>query len=334
MLKKLPLVTLIVFSICAQATSPPDTTLSTRISSLEAIEISADRINNDIIEGQFDKIFELYGSLSDEQRVMQQFSNSVNTDGVIQNLEQNKTTIINEAFNTILENTGKVFPKSADFTPKGLIVLGATPEIGILESRLDVAYNMALDNKTLPIILSGKGRKEDVVEADYMYEYLVSKGLSRDRLYKEPLALDTVSNAEFSYFTITGNAVLNGVTDWLVITNNYHAMRALNNFQYVFPDNYNISVYLSPLLPEGVTHPDRLTILRELVAEEVSSESNHRFMELLTYEQFSNSSQVFEPKNISGQPCAILNEMLIEHRLYKGKINELTMQFSQCYKAR
>lgn len=331
MFKKLPLA-LIVFSISVNAaTCTADTPLHMRMSKLEAIAVSIDKIGNNITGGHFDKVFELYGSLNDEQLAMQIFSNSIDTTHVIQNLEQNKTAIIDEAFATVLENTGEVFPKSAGFTPKGIIVLGSTPKLGILESRLDDAYKMAMNDKALPIILSGKGRKEDVVEADYMYDYLVSKGLSEDRLYKESLALDTVGNAEFSYFTITENENLKGIFDWLVITNNYHAMRSLNNFQYIFPDNYNVAVHLSPLLPEGVTHPDRLAILKRLVAEEVKSESNHQFMELLTYDQFKKRGQVFKPKNIAGKPCAILYEMLIKHGLYKDKVNELAARFSQCF---
>ncbi|MGF1683301.1 YdcF family protein [Photobacterium minamisatsumaniensis] len=332
MFKKLPLAALIVFSICANAaTRASDTLLHKRMKQLESIEVSASNVADNILEGHFDKVFDLYDNLNHELLAMKQFSSSVDTTLVIQNLEQNKIAIINEVFDTVLENTGETFPKSANFTPKGIIVVGSTPEMGILESRLDDAYKIAMDNKSLPIILSGKGRKKGIVEADYMYDYLVSKGLAGDRLYKELLALDTVGNAEFSYFTITENESLKDITDWLVITNNYHAMRSLNNFQYVFPDNYNVAVHLSPLLPEGVTHPDRLTILKQLVAEELKSESNHQFMELLTYDRFKKKGQAFKPKTIAGQPCAILNEMLIEHGLYKDKVDELTVRFSQCY---
>ncbi|EFP96820.1 YdcF family protein [Vibrio caribbeanicus] len=262
---------------------------------------------------------------------MQKFSNAVDTTPVIDNLDENKAVIANEAFNTVLRNTGKKFPKSANFTPKGIIVLGSTPGKGILERRLDDAYKMAEEDKSLPIILSGKGRKEDVVEADYMYNYLIRKGLNGERLYKESLSLDTVGNAEFSYFTITENESLKDIRDWLVITNNFHAMRSLNTFQYIFPDNYRLEVYLAPLLPEGVTNPDRLKILKQLVTGEVKSASNLQFMELLTNQRFNNKEQLFKAENIAGQPCAILQGMLIKHPLYKEKVDELTQRFSECF---
>nr|WP_269809105.1 hypothetical protein [Enterovibrio nigricans] len=161
MFKKIPLVVLIVFSIGADAhIITRDATLDQRIRELESIKVLPENINNKITEGQFDKIFELYNSLNDEQLALQKFSNLVDTDRVINNLDKSKAVIANEAFNIVLRNTGKIFPKSANFTPKGIIVLGSTPGKGILERRLDDAYKMAIDDKSLPIILSGKGRKE------------------------------------------------------------------------------------------------------------------------------------------------------------------------------
>ncbi|SKA68613.1 YdcF family protein [Enterovibrio nigricans] len=334
MFKKIPLVVLIVFSIGADAhIITRDATLDQRIRELESIKVLPENINNKITEGQFDKIFELYNSLNDEQLALQKFSNLVDTDRVINNLDKSKAVIANEAFNIVLRNTGKIFPKSANFTPKGIIVLGSTPGKGILERRLDDAYKMAIDDKSLPIILSGKGRKEGVVEADYMYNYLIRKGLNGDRLYKESLSLDTVGNAEFSYFTITENESLKDITDWLVITNNFHAMRSLNTFQYIFPNNYRLEVYLSPLLSEGVKNPDRLKILKQFVTREVKSVSNPQFMELLTNERFNKKEQQFKAENIAGQPCAILQRILIKHPLYNDKVDEFTERFSKCFTA-
>lgn len=329
MFKVLPILTLIMFSLGAQAST--DTPLSDRIENLDNIVISSGNINNNIMEGNFDKVFSFYNNLEAEQETMEHFFPSVDTSDISQKMKDDQQSVINNVYDTITANTDKILPVSADFTPKGLIVLGSTPGMGVLESRLDEAHKLAVTNLDMPIVLSGKGRKESVIEADYMYDYLLNKGVKAERMYKESDSLDTVGNAEFSYFTISEDEKLKNVTDWLVITNNYHSMRALLNFSRIFPDNYKIAVLLAPLLPEGVSNPDKDSILKTLIANEVKSDSNAQFMELLTYDNYNVVTYTFEPKDITGQPCAILNEMLVEHGLYKDKVSEFTAKFSQCY---
>jgi uncharacterized SAM-binding protein YcdF (DUF218 family) len=308
-----------------------DLRLSERMEDLNKIVISGKNIRTDIISGRFDKVFSLYNNIQSEKHNMQYFSSIIDTTNIANKLAGDQRDIIDYSYKTIKKNTGKIIPRTRNYRPSGLIVLGATPKIGILESRLNQAYKFAVKYPDMPIVLSGKGLKEGVVEADYMYNYLIAKGVGEDRLYKESESLDTVGNAEFSYFTISENYELNEIENWLVITNNYHSMRALYSFSQVFPKNYTISVLLSPLLPDGVTNPNKDKILKDLVTNEVKSDSNEKFMELLKYHRYSVSRDSFKTKDITGKPCAILNEMLLEHDLYKDKVDKFMIIFSQCY---
>jgi uncharacterized SAM-binding protein YcdF (DUF218 family) len=329
MLKSLSIAILIILSLGVQAST--DTLLSDRMESLDEIVILKDNIQNDISDGNFDKVFYLYNSLKAEQETIKHFFPSVNTSKISKKMKDDQQSIIDNVYDVIKVNTGKVFPVNTNFIPKGLIVLGATPGMGILESRLDQAYKLAIKHTGIPIVLSGKGRKKGVVEADYMYDYLLNKGIKAGRMYKESYSLDTVGNAEFSYLTISENKDLKRVNDWLVVTNNFHSMRALLIFSRIFPNNDKIAVLLAPLLPEGVNNPEKDSILKTLITNEVKSDSNDQFMELLTYDKYNNDIYSFESKDITGQPCAILNEILLKHGLYKDKVSELTSKFSQCY---
>ena len=47
--------------------------------------------------------------------------------------------------------------------------------------------------------------------------------------------------------------------------------------------------------------------------------------------RLNNKEHLFKAENIAGQPCAILQEMLIKHPLYKEKVDELTQRFSECF---
>lgn len=317
------------FNAFASTVSP----FNDRMESLNSIVISSNSIQQHIKTGDFDKVFTLYNNIKDEKINIEHFSTSIDTTTVVNNLTEDQNNILDFSYDTIKNNTDKIIPSNNHPEgPEGIIVLGATPKLGILESRLDQAYNLAIKYKKIPLILSGKGLKEGVVEADYMYDYLINKGINASRLYKESESLDTVGNAEFSYFTIIRNDSLSSIKDWLIITNNYHAMRSLFNFSHIFPDDYNLSVLLSPLLPDGVDNPEEDKILRKLVSDEIKSDTNRQFMKLLSYDQYDTLDDTFTKKNITGKPCGILTEILLNHNLYKDQSDKFIAKFSQCYK--
>ncbi len=304
-------------------------TLSDRLDNLNDVSIQNDLIRNHIEAGGFEYVFNLYQQLEQERTNVEYFSTSVGIGDIANRLLIAQKLLTHTTYDVITSNTGKILPVDSDIKPGGIIVLGVTPQLGILESRLDQAYKLAILYPNIPIIVSGKGRKSGVVEADYMYNYLVAKGIDSHRIFKESESEDTVGNAVFTYFTIVQEASLKGINQWLIVTNNFHAMRALFNFSRVFPLDHKIAVFLAPLLSDGVQRADQDKILEGLITSEISTDSNQQFLELLEQAWFNADSYSFEHNDISGQPCAILNEVLFKHALYKDKLVTLTMTF-QC----
>ncbi|MBE6605565.1 MAG: YdcF family protein [Ruminococcaceae bacterium] len=68
-----------------------------------------------------------------------------------------------------------------------------------LKSRLDTAYELleALPDSVC-IVSGGEGVNEGVAEAYSMCEYLVARGIDRERIYTEPDSTNTYENIEFS----------------------------------------------------------------------------------------------------------------------------------------
>lgn len=132
-------------------------------------------------------------------------------------------TVITEAF-IISEATAK----RASPEPQTAIVLGAgvhgTVPSRSLKARLEAALEYANDNPKAVLVLSGgQGRGEDVTEARCMYDWLVSRGVSGDRLILEERASSTEENLEFSKKILDGMGCTGGVC---VITAGYHIARA------------------------------------------------------------------------------------------------------------
>ncbi len=88
-----------------------------------------------------------------------------------------------------------------------VIVLGAkVHEQGIsnsLKKRLDKVVEYSKESPGTVFILSGgKGSDEPVSEAEAMYDYLLSHGISQSRMVMEPLSASTVENIAYSRLVI------------------------------------------------------------------------------------------------------------------------------------
>ena len=121
---------------------------------------------------------------------------------------------------------------SAMKMPKGqvdyLIVLGAQVKGSVpskaLNLRLECARDYMKDNPEVVAVLSGgQGDGEDITEAQCMYEYLVSQGISADQLRLEDKSTTTKENLIFSA------QLLGNVADKKIglVTNNFHVYRAV-----------------------------------------------------------------------------------------------------------
>lgn len=318
--------TILLTSNAAYATSP----LNDKLANLHSVVISKDQIQNAIINNEFDKIFTLYLNLDNEQKRITKFDSVVNMLDIENNLKHSKTAVINHSHDLLKSSVNSIFPANEQYRPDGIIVLGAKSGLGILESRLDSAYELSIQYPDIPIILSGKGRDPSEVESLFMSKYLIKKGLLESRIYIEDESLDTVGNAVFSYFIISENTDLKERKNWLVVTNNYHSMRAAFNFKNIFPKDYNISVFLSPLLPSGMQHQEEDSIFYNLVRDEIKSSSNRQFIALLKSNRYNKETNAFISEDITGNTCLIFIEMLSSHNLYQNKVDYYTKKYPQC----
>lgn len=119
------------------------------------------------------------------------------------------------------------FSKSAPDGLDYLVVLGAQMKASgpsrALQYRLDAAIEYLVNNPDTCVIVSGgQGSDEHIPEAQGMYDYLISKGISAERIVKEDQSKNTFQNLTFSA------QYLDKETDSVgVVSNNFHVFRAV-----------------------------------------------------------------------------------------------------------
>lgn len=105
----------------------------------------------------------------------------------------------------------------------GCKVRGNAPSL-MLKRRLDAAYDFLTENpESFCVVSGGQGADEEYSEASVMKSYLVSKGISEDRIFSEDRSASTEENLKFSKKLIEENG-LN--TDITIVTDGYHQLRA------------------------------------------------------------------------------------------------------------
>lgn len=106
----------------------------------------------------------------------------------------------------------------------------------MLRQRLDKAYEYLLEHPSAVAVMSGgQGGDEIMPEAEAMYNYLVEKGISPDRLYKEPDSHNTEQNMKYCARIIEENSLDKNV---VVITQSFHQYRAS-----VYAKNAGLTAY-------------------------------------------------------------------------------------------
>lgn len=112
-----------------------------------------------------------------------------------------------------------------------LIVLGAqvngTKLSNSLKLRLERAKEYLNENpETIAVVSGGKGSKEEISEAEAMYEYLVSQGIDETRLIKEDRSTNTNENLKYSLALLEEKS--NKKPEDLrigIVTNGFHVFR-------------------------------------------------------------------------------------------------------------
>lgn len=111
-----------------------------------------------------------------------------------------------------------------------VIVLGAglkgeTPTLA-LKARLDSAIDyLNSSTEVIAIVSGGQGFGERITEAEGMKRYLVSHGISEERILKEEKSTSTYENMIFSKKTFESSTGKK-LGKVMIITNNFHMMRA------------------------------------------------------------------------------------------------------------
>lgn len=108
-----------------------------------------------------------------------------------------------------------------------IIVLGAQMKpagpSAVLKFRLDAAYDYLMENEnTICIVSGGQGSNEPCSEAEGMYQYLIDRGISSERLIMEDQSTDTSENIAYSMALIGKNDTSVGI-----VTNNFHVFRGV-----------------------------------------------------------------------------------------------------------
>ena len=123
----------------------------------------------------------------------------------------------------MIHSAAKAPPQNITVIALGCKVQGKTPSI-MLKKRLNAAYEYLEENPNSRCIVSGgQGPKEDIPEAQAMYDYLVDKGISPNRIYQENTSANTEENIKFSKKIIDENTLGNAV---VIVTDGFHQMRA------------------------------------------------------------------------------------------------------------
>lgn len=139
-----------------------------------------------------------------------------------------------------------------------VIVLGAQVKGDVpsraLKKRLDKALDYAQKNESTILILSGgQGHGEEITEAECMRQYLVSHGISEERLILEEKSTSTKENLEFSN-ELTGCA---GAPTG-ILSNNFHVYRAVK-----------LAKKLGYQQPKGIAAPSDAVMQVHYVVREV-----------------------------------------------------------------
>lgn len=140
-------------------------------------------------------------------------------------------------------------PQGNDTT---VVVLGCKVKDGrpslMLRRRLDAAYDYLSEYEDVTVIVSGgKGSDELISEAQCMRDYLISKGISQERVIMEDRSSSTYENLKFSQEIIEKNNLNEKIT---IVTDGYHQLRAEMIASDLDIEAYNISAHTSEwLLP-------------------------------------------------------------------------------------
>ncbi len=113
--------------------------------------------------------------------------------------------------------------ENATLVVLGCQVNGSSPSL-MLSRRIDAAYQYLQEHPNAKCILSGgQGSNENLSEAQCMYNELIKKGISPERMFREDQSVNTAENIRFSGEVIRKEGLSN---DLAIVTDGFHELRA------------------------------------------------------------------------------------------------------------
>ena len=113
--------------------------------------------------------------------------------------------------------------KDATVVVLGCQVRGNNPSL-MLRKRIDAAFDYLVMNPQAKCVVSGgKGKGENISEAECIRNELIDKGIDENRIYMEDKSTDTNENIKFSAEIIKKNGLNEKMA---IVTDGFHEMRA------------------------------------------------------------------------------------------------------------
>lgn len=114
--------------------------------------------------------------------------------------------------------------------PDVMVILGAqVKESGpsmLLQDRLNTALEYLQEYPELPVVVSGgQGDNEPESEADAMADYLIERGISEARIWREDASHNTSQNLQYSLTLLEDKGYDTSQVHLLVVSNGFHLTR-------------------------------------------------------------------------------------------------------------
>lgn len=116
---------------------------------------------------------------------------------------------------------------NSSYQEDAIVVLGCgirgeriTPQ---LASRLDVAIDYYMSNEKIIVVSGGMGPQENITEALAMEQYLIDRGIPKDKILKEEMSTSTYTNLVNSKEIL--DCYFDSYYDVVIVTSNYHVYR-------------------------------------------------------------------------------------------------------------
>ena len=119
-----------------------------------------------------------------------------------------------------------------------------------LANRLGTAEALALENPQAPLVMSGGQTEHGHIEAEAMRDWLVDRGLPKDRIHVEGRSWSTISNAWHTH------AQLPELTSVVVATSESHLHRAVVDFSLAYGPGVAVTGAASPDEPPVPHDPE------------------------------------------------------------------------------